>query len=132
YDQPLPFTQDIIDFTQEKLPPDSRGLYIGCGNGRNFIPMLDAGLNLDGIDLTTEGIEQIKQKLPAGYEGRLQTGDFHDLTDKWDYLVSIQVFQFGRDSASHFTKAAELLKPSGLLFLRINSATTDLHLEHVL
>jgi predicted TPR repeat methyltransferase len=29
-----------------------RGLYIGCGNGRNYLPLRRAGLDLTGIDIS--------------------------------------------------------------------------------
>jgi hypothetical protein len=34
----------------------SRGLYIGCGNGRNYIPLSEAGLDLTGLDISVTAI----------------------------------------------------------------------------
>lgn len=134
FEGPVGFTSDIINFTREHLPPDARGLYVGCGNGRNFVPMVEAGLDIDGIDLSPEGIDQIRQKLPADFKGRLEVGDFHDLQGQWDYLAAMQVFQFGDSSKSkaHFARAAQLIRPGGYLFLRAPSVATNIDLPHEL
>jgi hypothetical protein len=42
----------------------SRGLYIGCGNGRNLVPLLDAGLDLTGLDISPEAIAQLRVRRP--------------------------------------------------------------------
>jgi hypothetical protein len=44
---PVGFTADIVvAATARRL---HRGLYIGCGNGRNYVPLRDAGLDLVGL-----------------------------------------------------------------------------------
>ena len=35
------------------------GLYVGCGNGRNYLPLVDAGLRLIGLDLSPEALRQL-------------------------------------------------------------------------
>ena len=41
------------------------GLYIGCGNGRNYLPLVDAGLNLLGLDVSAEAIKRLSERRPA-------------------------------------------------------------------
>ena len=36
------------------------GLYVGCGNGRNLLPLLDAGLDLTGLDISRQAIAQLR------------------------------------------------------------------------
>lgn len=133
FDPPVPFAKEISSFVGEHLPADARGLYVGCGNGRNFIPIAKSGLHLDGIDMSREGIEQLQQALP-NHDGKLEVGDFHTLSGAWDYLISLQVFQHGDQASSydHFAQSARLLKPGGYLFLRVNAASTQLDLAHEL
>ena len=38
----------------------SRGLYVGCGNGRNFLPLVDSGLELHGLDVSGESLRQLQ------------------------------------------------------------------------
>jgi hypothetical protein len=47
---PVRFTADIIAAAKSRNL--RHGLYVGCGNGRNFAPMNDAGLNLLGLDIS--------------------------------------------------------------------------------
>lgn len=133
FDPPVPFAKEISSFVGKHLPTDARGLYVGCGNGRNFVPLVRDGLHLDGIDISQEGIEQLQQALPD-YDGKLETGNFHNLSGTWDYLISLQVFQHGDQAGSydHFAQSARLLRPGGYLFLRINAANTQLDLAHEL
>lgn len=60
--------------------------------------------------------------------------DFHDFRSElpFDYIVAIQVFQHGTADAvrSMFARAAKLLKRGGLLFVRVNSASTDVYHAH--
>jgi hypothetical protein len=57
----------------------NEGLYIGCGNGRNYIPLRDAGLKLVGIDISTQAIEQLRRLQPAIPADSLLQGTVHDL-----------------------------------------------------
>ena len=46
---PAAFIRDVLTAARQRGL--RRGLYIGCGNGRNLVPMVDAGLDLTGLDL---------------------------------------------------------------------------------
>lgn len=132
--QALAFTETIVEFIQKKLPKKSKGLYVGCGNGRNFVPLVRRGLDLDGVDISGVGINEIRNRLP-GYSGSLNVGDFRDIQGQtWDYLISLQVFQHGSSNElnSFYASSARLLKNSGYLFLRVNASTTQLDLGHVI
>ena len=39
-------------------PADDVGLYIGCGNGRNYVPLVEAGLDLVGLDVSATAIRR--------------------------------------------------------------------------
>ena len=41
------------------------GLYVGCGNGRNFLPLVDAGLDVDGLDVSPEALRQLAERRPG-------------------------------------------------------------------
>jgi SAM-dependent methyltransferase len=111
----------------------SHGLYIGCGNGRNLIPLLDAGLDLTGLDISREAITQLRARRPA-LAGRLIVGDLAVLprSVRYDLVIGIQVFQHGRreQAARHLAAAAALVRPGGLFCVRVNAAETDLEYDH--
>ena len=65
-DQPIAFVRKII-MTLNARPStrNSLGLYIGCGNGRNYLPLVDAGLNLYGLDVSPEALRALAARRPA-------------------------------------------------------------------
>src|SRR5262249_55249466 len=108
-------------------------LYVGCGNGRNYVPLVDAGLNLRGLDVSTEALGQLTARRPD--LGRhLHLGDVREFEPlaPLAYVIAIQVFQHGtrQDVMSYFARVAALLAPAGLFFLRSNSAATQVIRQH--
>jgi hypothetical protein len=131
---PLPFVDTIVDVARRHgLVGGPAGLYVGCGNGRNYIPLVDAGLNLYGLDLSAEALRQLAEQRPD-LAARLLHGRFQDLEPPGpiSYVVAIQVFQHGvaAEGAGYFARVAALLDPGGLFFLRVNSATTQVVRGH--
>lgn len=136
-DPPLPFVQQIIETVRADPGATSgTGLYVGCGNGRNYLPLVDAGLDLFGLDVSPEALARLRQRRPALPARRLFCGDFWTFDPPsrraFDYLLAIQVFQHGTEAevAAYFERSAALLRPGGLLFLRVNSASTQVYHAH--
>ena len=131
---PIAFVETILQ-TLRAEPPlwPGPGLYVGCGNGRNYLPLVDGGADLAGIDLSPEAIDQLVRRRPP-LATRLTCGDFHALPaeGRFAYLVAIQVFQHGDGAAvsASFAQAAALLRPGGLLFVRMNSVATEIYHRH--
>jgi len=131
---PLPFVGEVV--ATLRAHPEALagvGLYVGCGNGRNYLPLVDAGLNLHGLDISGEALDQLAARRPE-LAPRLTRADFRDLAfDRaFDYLVAIQVFQHGveADASAYFAQAAAALRPGGLLFVRVNAVTTEVYFGH--
>lgn len=126
---PIPFVSDILATLKDNKKLNGNGLYVGCGNGRNYIPLVGAGLNLTGLDISPEALNQIKAKHPNN-SNNLVCADFLDYQapSTLDYIASIQVFQHGaqEEVTKYFEKTAQLLKTGGLFFLRVNSAATQI------
>jgi hypothetical protein len=131
---PLPFVEEIL--AAVRAHPAARagvGMYVGCGNGRNYLPLVDAGLNLRGLDVSSEAIAQLVDRRPE-IASRLACADFRDLdaAPAFDYLIALQVFQHGGDAdvATYFGRTAAIIRPGGLFFLRVNSASTEVYFAH--
>ena len=131
---PIPFVDTILAvLDQHPLCRQGTGLYIGCGNGRNYLPLVDAGLDLMGLDLSAESLRQLAAQRPT-CAAKLICSDLRDYTPDTllSYIVAIQVFQHGTeaDVNAYFAKAASLLRPGGLFFLRVNAASTQIYHDH--
>ncbi len=132
-DEPsLEFTKEIV--VELKKKPEiyhSRGIYVGCGNGRNYLNLAKAGLDIVGLDVSATGLGQIAAKEPT-LAPKLVCGDFLDHRGRFGYVVAIQSFQHGDASrvSAYFRKAAEMLERGGLLFVRVNAADTCVGYAH--
>jgi SAM-dependent methyltransferase len=94
---PVAFTRDILAAARQAGL--TRGLYIGCGNGRNYLPLVVGGLDLTGLDISATAIAQLSARAP----GRLVHGDLSELpaTAAYPPVIGIQVFQHGDRAAAH-------------------------------
>ena len=130
---PVPFVDRIIATLEADPAWQSRGLYVGCGNGRNFLPLVESGLELHGLDLSGESLRQLEARHPT-LSTSLIRADFRDFHSprQFGYLIAIQAFQHGTcaDVAAYFAKVKSLLAPGGLFFLRVNAVSTQIHLPH--
>lgn len=85
---PVPFVGSIVRTLRDQ--PEimrGRGLYVGCGNGRNYVPLVNAGLNLIGLDVSKEAIAQLQAGHPH-LAPDLVRADFHDFHSElpFDYI----------------------------------------------
>src|SRR5215475_4913376 len=126
---PLPFVSEIIaTLRMDSAAWSGRGLYVGCGNGRNYLPLVDAGLDLVGLDVSPEALRRLAERRPS-LSPQLICEDFRAFESRgarFDYVIALQVFQHGDDAdvSGYLEKSAKLLRPGGLFFLRVNSSRT--------
>lgn len=77
-DPPVAFVDDILlTAVREGI---TTGLYVGCGNGRNLLPLVDGGLDLLGLDISDEAISQLARRRPDRVD-RLRHGDLQSLAE---------------------------------------------------
>ena len=130
-DPPVEFVRDIIAAAAQRGL--RHGLYVGCGSGRNLLPLLNAGLDLTGLDISRQAIAQLRARRPDR-AGHMITGDLGSLprAARYDLVVGIQVFQHGTRAQArrHLAAAAARVRPGGLLCVRVNAASTDIEHEH--
>lgn len=133
-DPPIPFVKRILSTLQACSLMSASGLYVGCGNGRNYLPLVNSGLNLYGVDISEVALRQLAEKEPA-VAGLLIHSDFRKFQSphQFDYIIAIQVFQhgFSADVASYFANVKSMLMPGSLFFLRVNAASTQIYLPHI-
>jgi SAM-dependent methyltransferase len=128
---PVGFVEDIAAAAKEAGA--GSGLYIGCGNGRNYIPLTEAGLDLTGLDISATAISQLAEQMPERRD-RLVTGDLSALPagQRFPLVVAIQVIQHGTRAQAHdlLARALAVVAPGGLFAIRVNAVGTDVHHQH--
>ncbi len=125
-EDPVAFVSDIVNTLRSKKLHKGLGFYPGCGNGRNLLPLLATGLNIEAIDISAEAIQQLHAKC-SGLKA--WQGDFlaYSASNQYDFLISLQLFQhIGSQSPMQlFDHAFNLLRPGGIFALRVNSIHTQ-------
>jgi SAM-dependent methyltransferase len=131
-DPPVSFVADIIAAARAYDLAGAEGLYVGCGNGRNYLPLTEAGLDLVGLDVSSAALAQLAERAPER-RARLVHGDLSALgSEPYSVVVGIQVFQHGSRAAAHdnIRAAQACLAPGGLFCLRVNAVGTDIEYLH--
>jgi SAM-dependent methyltransferase len=128
---PVDFVRDVLAASLNK--GIRHGLYIGCGNGRNYLPLVDGGLDLLGLDISRTAIDQLLERTPERRD-RLMHGDLYSLpaTELFDVVIGIQVFQHGNRSTSHrhIRTAQRRVSAGGLFAIRVNAVGTQVVIRH--
>ena len=128
---PVAFVADIL--AAARRAGLTSGLYIGCGNGRNYEPLVRGGLDLTGLDISDVALRQLSARMPER-RGSLVHGDLSALPEETRYgvVIGIQVFQHGHAEAAHAHLAAARARvaPGGLMAVRVNAAGTDIAFAH--
>jgi hypothetical protein len=108
-------------------------VYIGCGSGRNYVPLVEAGLDLVGIDVSGNAIAQLADRMPTR-RGPLVVGGLEAIRPRTTFpaVLGIQVFQHGdrRLAHGHIRAARNLVADGGLLCIRVNAVGTDVVFPH--
>jgi SAM-dependent methyltransferase len=130
---PVPFVDDILAAARQHGLGAAAGVYVGCGNGRNYLPLVAGGLDLTGLDLSARAIAQLAERAP-GRAGRLVCGDLSALPpgERYPVVVAIQVLQHGNEATAHrnVVRVRELVAPGGLLCVRVNATGTEPEHDH--
>jgi SAM-dependent methyltransferase len=133
-DPPLAFVQEIITAARTHGLGTARGLYIGCGNGRNYLPLVAQGLDLLGLDVSPTALAQLSAKAPER-ASRLVCGDLAALPARARYpiVIAIQVLQHGNEATTHLAveRALRRVVPGGLFCVRVNAVGTQPEHRHV-
>ena len=115
---------ELLDLFGERIPPGSRILDVGIGQGRNALPLARQGYRVTGIDTSAVAIATVREL--AGRENldlELRQGDFLDYAPDDDTGFGA-VLAFGllqtlsrRDGASLLHRFRAWIRPGGLLFV---------------
>jgi len=103
-----------------------RILYLGCGAGRNLIPLVRASFEVYGMDLSPGGLKIIREKLRSEKLGaELRIGDvFRKLPypkECFDAVISVQVLNHNvkKKILGTIGEITRVLKPNGMIFITL-------------
>lgn len=89
---------ELIDFLSG-ISPKGRLIDLGCGQGRDAIPLAKLGYKVTGIDNSSVGIEQMARLAQAeGLAIKGIVGDFYSYKelDKYDIILLDSMFHFAK------------------------------------
>ena len=128
---PVGFVWDILAAVRDHGLERAPALYVGCGSGRNFLPLAEAGLALTGVDVSRAALDQLAERCPAA---ELVHGDLDALAAerRFGVVIGIQVLQHGSraEADAHVREALGRLSPGGLFCVRVNAAGTQVAHRH--
>ena len=96
---------------------------LGCGDGRNLVPLCESGLECCGVDISETALSRAGHRLRArGQTARLFKADLQNLpfpARSVESLVCFDVFGQLPDAAATIKEFERVLKPGGFLFLNV-------------
>lgn len=130
HDHPHPALDRWIEALREE---GHRVLDLGTGLGRNLIPLLEAGYEAVGMDISPAGLSRLYERLEAlNLPCPLVQGDMLRLPfgpASFDWVIAFQTLHHGRrDHIAHvFSKVRRVLRPGGYFLFDLLSTDTDSH-----
>jgi len=118
----------IVEYEQKKRSqrvislidpqPEELILDIGCGNARDFIPVLTKESKITGVDLSPRMIEEARREL-KNYDGfELEVGDATNLrfpNSYFDKVLASEIIEHIPDWEKAISEMMRVLKPGGYL-----------------
>ena len=114
----------ILEIKRKKK--NAKVLDLGCGAGRNTIPLIEAGFDVYAFDSAPEGIKILKKKLDEkNNKIDLRVLDFTKKlsyeSDFFDAIISVQVLQhsYEKDIINSIKEIKRILKKEGIIFITV-------------
>jgi ubiquinone/menaquinone biosynthesis C-methylase UbiE len=111
---PWPSTIEFIN----SLPPNSKVLDIGCGNGRNLFYRSD--IDIIGLEMSQELCDIVTKKGGHVIQGNMIDLPFENNT--FDYIICIAVYHHldnVKDRQQALNEMYRILKPEGKVFIQV-------------
>ncbi len=116
----------MADFLRER---PGKALEMGAGSGRLVIPLLEAGFDVEGLEISDDMLEMARAKSGPGIDGRFHRGDMEQWSDGRKFhsiLAPAFVLQLAANPEAALRHWAGLLEPGGGLYLSIFTPYAEL------
>ena len=123
--KPLGYSFGDVEYYKERLS-DIKGkvLEVGCGSGRVLIPLLQSGVQIDGLDNSGAMLDSCRRRCSElGLNPLLYDGEMHDfyLKNKYEAIIipsgSFQLIEGREQAISALRHFNNYLTPGGLLIM---------------
>jgi len=127
---------EMYEILHEKAPRDELEFFLSyagteqkileplCGSGRFFVPFYKAGYDISGMDLSSEMLEKLKQKISDAKVIQADLTEFVS-ADRYDYIFipsgSLSLFTDIHICKKILGKLKELLTPGGKLVFAVET-----------
>ncbi len=121
-----------------RVKPNMQILDAGCGDGRNSEFFVRKNFEIYGIDKNKEAIQKAKENSsnwnPGFDPDRFSVADLEKIPfseNHFDFIISSAVLHFSKDRdqfTALFEELIRVLKPNGILFIRMTTKHTLAHL----
>lgn len=95
--------------------PQGKLLDVGCGNGRYLYTMRMLGWDVQGVELSEDGVRACRASQLPVHHGDLQSASFPDAG--FDVITVRHVIEHIREPHALMTELARILKPGGRLII---------------
>ena len=125
------YPPQLVDAALEQggLAAGARVVEVGCGTGKLTEALVERGLRVDAVDPGPRMIEVARRRVSNSELATFHVGRFEDVglpADGFDAVFSATAFHW-IDPSVGWRKAAELLRPGGLLALVSHIPVSDDH-----
>lgn len=119
---------EMYEILHAKAPEDELAFYLSyaekgmkileplCGSGRFFVPFLEKGYDISGIDLSSEMLAELKKKAPQANVCNIDILKYEP-TEKYDYIFissgSVSLFTDMELCKKILLKLKDMVKPGG-------------------
>lgn len=118
-DEPTPIVAQTLG--RYPLPSGAKLLEIGCGEGRDALPLLRQGRRLLAVDVSAEAVDYCRDKYPE-FAGNFRVMDCvaGQMEERFDFIYSVAVLHMlveDSDRKSFYRFIREHLNPGGLALI---------------
>lgn len=113
----------ILSFSERR-----RVLDLGCGSGAYMLPVLQAGVDVYGIDYAEPFVDHLKRALPLGMDYRVKHGDISDMSmfddEFFGFIYSISTMPYVTKRVEALSEVFRVLGPGGIAMLEFGNSNS--------